>query len=230
MRRQFEVNYWGQVYGSRTAVTHLRTRGGVLVNVASALADRAIPLQGTYCATKHAIKAFTEALRMELEQEGVPISVSLVKPASIDTPFFDKAKSYLGIEPQPVPPVYAPELVADAILECAQRPVRDVIVGGSGKALSISSLAPRLTDRYMEWTMFESQQTGRPTGGRSDNLYKPVSQDGGERGRNWAGRTKGTSLYTQASLRPQILAAGAVGLGAAVFAAGALFRRRRNGS
>jgi NAD(P)-dependent dehydrogenase (short-subunit alcohol dehydrogenase family) len=91
MRRQMDVNYWGQVYGSRVAVTRLRDRGGALINVGSALCDRAIPLQGNYCAAKHALKAFTDALRMELEQEGVPISVTLVKPASVDTPFFEKA-------------------------------------------------------------------------------------------------------------------------------------------
>ncbi|HZA34874.1 MAG TPA: SDR family oxidoreductase, partial [Vicinamibacterales bacterium] len=102
MRRQMDVNYWGQVYGSRTAVRHLRERGGALINVASALSDRAIPLQANYCAAKHAVKAFTDALRMELEEEGVPIAVTLVKPASIDTPFFDKARTYLGVEPQPV--------------------------------------------------------------------------------------------------------------------------------
>ena len=120
LRRQMDVNYWGQVYGSRTAVQHLRRSGGALINVGSALSDRAIPLQGGYCAAKHALKAFTDALRMELEAEGLPIAVTLVKPASIDTPFFEKARTYLGVEPQPVPPVYAPEVVSDVILHAAQ--------------------------------------------------------------------------------------------------------------
>lgn len=92
MRRQMDVNYWGQVYGSRAALPYLRRQGGALINVGSALSDRAIPLQGGYCAAKHALKAFTDALRMELEEEGAPISVTLVKPASVDTPFFDKAR------------------------------------------------------------------------------------------------------------------------------------------
>jgi NAD(P)-dependent dehydrogenase (short-subunit alcohol dehydrogenase family) len=102
MRRQMDVNYWGQVYGSRTAVQHLRRTGGALINVGSAQSDRAIPMQGGYCAAKHALKAFTDALRMELEEQGIPIAVTLVKPASIDTPFFEKARTYLGVEPQPV--------------------------------------------------------------------------------------------------------------------------------
>jgi NAD(P)-dependent dehydrogenase (short-subunit alcohol dehydrogenase family) len=212
MRRQFDVNYWGQVYGSRVGVSHMRKEGGALINVASALADRAIPLQGNYCAAKHALKAFTDTLRMELEEEGAPISVTLVKPASIDTPFFDKAKTYLGIEPQPVPPVYAPEIAADAILACAERPIRDVIVGGSGKMLSIADNLPALADRYMIATMFEAQQTGVSSGGRPDNLHSPVADDGGERGRNWTGRTKGTSLYTAGALHPRAATLGITAL------------------
>lgn len=214
MRRQFDVLYWGHVHGSRVAVPHLRRRGGALINVASALADRAIPLQGNYCAAKHAIKAFTDALRMELEEEGAPVSVTLVKPGSIDTPLFDKARTYLRAEPQPVPPVYAPEVVAEAILHCAQHPTRDVIAGGMGKVLSVANDFPRLADKYMERKTFRSQQTDKPAGGRPDNLYEPVQYDGGERGSNWTGRTKSTSLYTSAALHPErAAAAAAVGLG-----------------
>ena len=132
MRRQMDVNYWGQVYGSLAAVRHMRTHGGALINVGSALCDRAIPLQANYCAAKHALKGFTDALRMELEEAGVPIAVTLVKPASIDTPFFEKAKTYLDVEPQPAPPVHAPEVVTDVILTAAQKPTREVIAGGSG--------------------------------------------------------------------------------------------------
>ena len=167
----------------------LKNDGGALINVGSALSDRAIPLQGNYSAAKHAIKGFTDALRMELEEEGAAVSVTLIKPSSIDTPFFDKARSHMGVEPQPVPPVYAPELVADAILAAAERPVRDLIVGGSGRMLSMSSLAPRAADAYMERTLFDSQKTDKPVFGRADNLFGPVAHDGGERGHNWQGRT-----------------------------------------
>jgi NAD(P)-dependent dehydrogenase (short-subunit alcohol dehydrogenase family) len=231
MRRQFDVIYWGQVHGSRAAVSHLRKHGGALINVASALADRAIPLQGNYCAAKHALKAFTDALRMELEEEGASISVTLVKPGSIDTPLFDKARTYLGVEPQPVPPVYAPEVVAAVILECAQRPVRDIIVGGMGKVLRLANLAPRLADRYMERTTFESQKTDRQLAeDRRDNLYEVLEHDGGERGRNWTGRTKSTSLYTKAALHPGKAAVTAA-LGIILAAAGpALSRAYRRSS
>lgn len=228
LRRQFDVIYWGQVHGCRTAVPHLRTQGGALINVASALADRAIPLQGNYCAAKHAIKGFTDALRMELEAAGAPISVTLIKPASIDTPLFDKARTYLGVEPQPVPPVYAPEVVAKTILHCAEKPTRDIVCGGSGELLSLAADVPRLADEYMERRMFDAQRTDTPVGDRADNLYRPVAHDGGEGGRNWTGRTKSTSLYTKAALHPEFTAvAAAAGLGIALAALGARRLRGR---
>jgi short-subunit dehydrogenase len=207
MRRQMDVNYWGQVYGSRTAVAHLSERGGALINVGSALCDRAIPLQANYCAAKHALKGFTDALRMELEEEGLPISVTLVKPASVDTPFFEKARTHLGVEPQPVPPVYAPEVVAEVILAAAEQPIRELIAGGAGAKLSAARFAPRLADLYMERWTFDAQRTETPVNGRADNLYAPVADDGGERGRTWKGHTRASSLYTRAFLYPRATAA-----------------------
>jgi short-subunit dehydrogenase len=225
MRRQMDVNYWGQVYGSLTAVRHLRTGGGALINVGSALCDRAIPLQANYCAAKHALKGFTDALRMELEEEGVPVSVTLVKPASIDTPFFDKAKTYLGVEPQPVPPVYAPEVVSEVILHAAEHPLRELIAGGSGAKLSAARFAPRLADLYMERWTFDSQRTDQPVNGRPDNLYEPVADDGGERGRNWTGHTRGSSVYTKAVLNPGAATAALLAAVASVSVATAALRR-----
>jgi short-subunit dehydrogenase len=203
MRRQMDVNYWGQVYGSRVAVEQMQRDGGALINVGSALSDRAIPLQGNYCAAKHALKAFTDALRMELEEAGIPIAVTLVKPASVDTPFFEKARTYVGMEPQPVPPVYAPEVVAEVILHAAQQPLRELIAGGAGAKLSAARFAPRAADLYMERSTFGSQQTNTPVAGRADNLYQPVADDGDERGRNWTGHTRESSLYTRAFLHPR---------------------------
>jgi short-subunit dehydrogenase len=226
MRQQMDVNFWGQVYGSRIAAQRIDRTGGAIVNVASALSDRAIPLQGIYCAAKHALKAFTDTLRMEIDERGLPIAVTLVKPASIDTPFFQKARTYLGVEPQPVPPVYAPEVVAAVILHAAQHPVREVIAGGAGAKLSAARFVPRLADRYMERWTFDSQRTAVPTRGRPDNLYTPVGDDGGARGRTWRGHTRGSSVYTHAALHPAH-AAGVLGaVGAAVIAAVALARAR----
>jgi NAD(P)-dependent dehydrogenase (short-subunit alcohol dehydrogenase family) len=214
-KRQFDVNYWGVVHGTLTAVKHLRTKGGAVINVASALADRAIPLQGNYAASKFAVKAFTDSLRMELEADGVPISLTLVKPGSMDTPLFQKAKTFLGVEPQPIPPVYLPDVAADVIIEAAQKPMRDIIPGGMGKVVSLGEkLSPRLTDKYMERTTFESQKTKiSASADRPNNLYEPVEHGGGERGR-FQGRVKKRSVYTEAVLHPRITAAIVAGLAA----------------
>jgi hypothetical protein len=159
---------------------------------------------------------------MELEEQGVPISVTLVKPASIDTPFFQKARTDAGVEPQPVPPVYAPEVVSEVILHAAQHPLRELIAGGSGIMLAAARFAPRLADLYMERWTFDAQRTEKPTGGRADNLYEPMPRDGGERGRNWDGHTRKSSVYTRAVLHPRataaVFAALTVGLGIAAVA------------
>src|SRR6185436_20809429 len=145
-RQLFETNYWGVVHGSMVACEHLRKSGGALLNVGSVLSDVAIPLQGTYCATKHAIRGYTDALRLELEEEGAPISVTLIKPSTIDTPYTQHAKNLMSVEPQNPPPVYAPDLVAEAILHCAENSERDLYVGGGGKMLAAAGQhAPRLT-------------------------------------------------------------------------------------
>src|SRR5919112_3853197 len=167
MRRLFETNFWGVVYGSRVAAEILRQRGGALINVGSVLSDRAIPVQGVYSASKHAVKGFTDALRMELEEAGAPVSVTLIKPSTIDTPYTKHAKNLMeGKEPSLPPPVYAPETVAEAILHCAETPERDVYVGGGGKALSVmEKYAPRLSDKVMETFMFDAQQQDGPRAG-----------------------------------------------------------------
>jgi NAD(P)-dependent dehydrogenase (short-subunit alcohol dehydrogenase family) len=220
MRRQMDVNFWGQVYGSREAVRRLREHGGALINVASGLADRAIPLQGIYCAAKHATRAFTDSLRMELEKEGIPICVSLVKPASIDTPFYEKAKTFIGVEPRPIPPVYAPELAADVILRCAEKPTREIIAGGAAELINLARLAPRAADRYMEALLFKQQRTSEAASpDRPANLYHPVAHDGGERGRTWKGRTRETSVATWAAMRPAVAVAGFAALIAGAFVA-----------
>ena len=213
-RKLFETNYWGLVHGSRIAAEHLRTRGGAIINVGSSLSDRAIPLQGTYCASKHAVKGFTDALRMELEEEGAPVSVTLIKPSAIDTPYKDHAKNYLPVEPENPPPVYAPETVAEAILFSAENPERDVFVGVGGKAISASGkYAPRMTDKVMEAALFDVQQTEEPSpADRKDGLYD-ANEDLRERG-GYEGHVAETSVYTKASLHP--LVTGALLLGSSL--------------
>src|SRR4051812_25223061 len=174
MRRLFETDFWGVVHGSLAAVEHLRQRGGALINVGSTVSDRAIPLQGVYSSSKHAVKGFTDALRMELEEEGAPVSVTLIKPGAIDTQFTKHAKNLLDKEPALPPPVYAPEAVAEAILHCAETPVRDVFVGFGGKALGMmEKYTPRLGDKVMETFMFDAQKKDEPAGAdRERGLYE----------------------------------------------------------
>lgn len=149
-RRLFDTNYWGVVYGSIIAADHLSSKGGAIINIGSALSDRAVPIQGVYSASKHAIKGFTDALRMELDHDGAPVSVTLIKPAAINTPYTEHAKNYLAKEPAVPPPVYAPAIVAEAILYAAENAVRDLFVGGGAKALSMAGYyAPSLTDRML---------------------------------------------------------------------------------
>lgn len=218
-RRLFETNYWGVVHGSSVACAHLKLRGGALINVGSVLSDVAIPIQGTYCATKHAVKGYTDALRLELEEQNAPISVTLIKPSAIDTPYTRHAKNLMPVEPQNPPPVYAPELVAEAILHCAEHPERDLYVGGGGKMLAEAGhLAPRLTDKMMEAMMFDVQKSDRPKPStRRDSLYEPI-EDGEERG-GYPGHVAESSVYTQASKHPLITGSLIAGLGLAVLAA-----------
>jgi short-subunit dehydrogenase len=216
-RRLFDVDFWGVVHGCRTAVRHMRA-GGAVINVGSVASDRAAPLLGIYSAAKHAVKGYTDALRMELEHDRVPISVSLVKPASINTPFIEHARSHMEAEPEFIPPVYAPEEVARAILKCAEYPMRDVLVGGSAKFLSgMGKMAPRTMDRYLEATAFRQQKQGRPND-RVDALYEPQS-DGRRRGPT-SRYTMRRSAYTRVSTSS---VGGALPLVAAAIAAGLVF-------
>ena len=217
MRQLFEVNFWGMVHGTRAAVPQLRRSGGALINIGSIVSDRAIPLQGAYSASKHAVKGFTDALRMELEEEGAPISVTLIKPSAIDTPYFQHAKNYMEVQPKPPAPVYAPEVVANAILRAAEHPIRDITIGGGGRFISaLGTALPRLTDFYMERAMFDAQRTDVPSEGKPGNLYGPSGQENLERG-GYQGHVMKTSMYTQAALSPAraLLAAG---VGLAIFA------------
>jgi short-subunit dehydrogenase len=180
-RRLFEVDFWGVVHGCRTAVRHMRVGGGAIINVGSGASDRAAPLLGIYSAAKHAVKGYTDALRMELERDRIPISMSLVKPASIDTPFIEHARSHMDEEPEYIPPVYAPEEVARAILTCAEHPTRDVLVGGAAKFFSaMGTMAPRTMDAYQRATAFHQQQRGEPND-HIDSFDAP-RHDGARRG------------------------------------------------
>jgi short-subunit dehydrogenase len=215
-RRLFDVNFWGVVHGCRTAVPHLKRHGGALINIGSMVSDLASPLLGIYSASKHAVKGYTDALRMELEEEGAPVAVTLVKPAAINTPFIEHAGNYMEAEPEFPPPVYAPEVVARAILRCAERPTRDITVGGAGRVLTaMNTMAPRLTDLYME-RMFFDQQKGEDPPRFEDALYEP-QRDGTRRGPTER-ITLNRSAYTRAALSDVGRAIPAIAAGAILLA------------
>lgn len=198
-RRLFDTNFWGVVHGCRTAVKHMRERGGTIINIGSIVSDRAVPLQGVYSASKHAVKAYTDALRMELEHDGIPIWMTLVKPSAIDTPFVEHARNYMEKAPMLPPPVYAPEVVASAILTCCEKRVREVTVGGGGRlTTALSRLAPRTTDLYMERAMFTQQKDHEGVVDSQDSLYQP-KRDGSATG-PYTGHVMRSSAYTRAML------------------------------
>jgi short-subunit dehydrogenase len=201
MRRLFETNVWGVVYGSRVACEELRQRGGALINVGSEVSDQPIPLQVAYSASKHAVKAWTDGLRMELESEGAPVSVTLIKPGPIDTPYPHHAENYLEDEPTHAPPVYKPEAVARAILHAAATPVRELFVGGGAKlASTLHRVAPQLSNRLFGKAMIPATHSGKPR-----QHQQALHQAGGglrERG-DYEGLVR-DSIYTRASMHPVI--------------------------
>ena len=198
MRRLIEVNLLGVMYGSRVAVQLMRPRGrGTIINVGSVLSDRAVQLQSAYSASKHGIAGFSEALRLELQQDS-GIDVVLIQPSSINTPFFTWARSRFGVKPQPIPPVYEPSAVAEVIAHAAEHGGREIVVGGAGKLLSLGQwLSPSLVDRYLlqGGRGFRQQLTDKPDD-RIDNLFEPSVGAGRTTG-DFEGPTRPDSVYTR---------------------------------
>ncbi len=207
-RRLFDTNYWGTVHGSQIAVEHLKNRpdGGVLINTGSILSDLAVPTQGPYSASKHALKAFTNALRMELKKSAPAVSVTLIKPSAIDTPIREHARNYMGSPVKNPPPVYATPLVADAILYAAETPVREITVGGGGWAqVQVGVHFPWLAEQAMAWIVpLLSRSASEPEEAHDDALYK-AGRDLRERSPYFGVRQ--TSLFTRAQMNPRLTTA-----------------------
>lgn len=230
IERIVQVNLLGTIYGIRAALPHLRRAGGgAIINVGSVLSDRAVPLQSTYCATKHAVKGFTESVRMELEHERAGIHLTLIKPAVINTPYYNHARTRMRVEPRAMFPVYEPSLVAEAIIHAAGHPVRDIVVGDGGKFLCVlQRISPSLVDRFMllGGAAFKLQQRDEPPR-PGDNLFTPMNETGAMTG-EYTHRSTTFSPFTR-HLEPypnrkRLL------LAAAAFGAFALMRRRHANS
>lgn len=186
VRRVTEVTYLGYVNGTLAALKRMLPRDrGVIIQVGSALAYRAIPLQAPYCAAKHAVRGFTDSLRCELLHDGSQVRVTMVQMPAFNTPQFGWVKSHLPRQAQPVPPVFQPEVAARAILWAAEHHRRELKVGLSTVlAIAANKIAPSLLDRYLARTGYDSQQTDQPEDpDRPFNLWEPVPGDHGAHGR-----------------------------------------------
>lgn len=171
-QRLFQTNFWGVVYGSLVALPHLKANGGAIINVGSEVSDAVVPLQGMYSASKHAVKGFTDALRVELEADEAPISVTLVQPTAVDTPYPENAGNYLSQEPMLPSPMIEPEKVASAILDAATDPTRDVKVGAmSVLNTAMSKILPSLADTMAKMQMGRQQRNEVPHA-RDGTLYR----------------------------------------------------------
>jgi short-subunit dehydrogenase len=184
-RRVTEVAYLGFIHGTQSALRRMTPRNrGTIVQVGSALAFRGIPLQSAYCGAKHAIQGFTEALRTELMHDNINIHLTQVNLPAVNTPQFDWNKTRLPRHPQPVPPIYQPEVIAEAIYFAAHHKRREIMVGlPTLKAVYGNRIAPWLADRELAKDGYDSQQTDEPVSSdRPDNLWHPVAGDRGAHG------------------------------------------------
>jgi NAD(P)-dependent dehydrogenase (short-subunit alcohol dehydrogenase family) len=217
IRQVIEIDLLGQVHGVKAVLPHLRRQGeGTIIAIASVLGRRAVPLQAPYCAAKFGVVGFMDALRLELEHERTGVTATTILPSSIATPLFDNAGSRLGVRPAPIPPIYEPGVVTEAILFAAEHPVPEIVVGGAGKALSVSErLAPRMTDRLLllAGQAFKRQRSDRPTSG-DGNLFISGPANGstsGSFGRGALSRSLYTRHVEQCPTRKRLLLASAFG-------------------
>lgn len=210
-RRVTEVTYLGFVYGTMAALKRMKTRDrGTIVQVGSALAYRGIPLQSAYCGAKHAIQGFNESLRCELLHDGSNVRLTMVQLPALNTPQFDHCRSRMPRKAQPVPPIFQPELAAEAIIWATKHDRREVYVGGpTVEAIVGDKLASGLADRYLAKTNFEAQQTPEPADPDAPgNLFEPLATDPGAHGR-FDDRSKPRSMqWWLTSNRDALLTAG----------------------
>lgn len=198
--RIIQVNLMGQIYGVKAALGPMRRqRSGTIINMGSAASNRAVPLHSAYVASKHAIAGFTDSIRLDLKHEKLPITVTLIQPGFLDTPFFHNARAKLnGHQSRPIPPIYAPEVVAETILFAATHPRRQLVVGGqAAMAIFLDKLSPGLVDKLMlaRSAGFRLQTENKPDDGY-DNLFEPTRGIGAVRG-TWGTEAIESSFYTR---------------------------------
>jgi NAD(P)-dependent dehydrogenase (short-subunit alcohol dehydrogenase family) len=201
LRRVLDVNFFGVANGYWAALPALKESHGTFLHVSSALAYRGIPLQAAYCSSKAAARTFLESARVELQKHGHDVAISLVLPGAINTPQFDRDRQKIGKQPQPVPPIYEPEPYAEAVLRCAEKPIRELPVSwGAQKLLWGQKLSPRAGDWMLRRMGWKNQHTGEAKPVDSpDNLYDPLPGDPGAHGR-FEGQAKTSTAWTRLRL------------------------------
>jgi len=207
-KRVVEVNLTGQAYGAMAALPHIWRNaadgvGGALIHISSMESQVGMPYHSSYAASKHGMKGFLDVLRMELEHEGAPISVTNIMPAGINTPFFNNACTKLGVLPMPIPPIYSPNLVSQAILHAAENPIPEIVVGGAAKTFIIGKrLAPRMTDALVRKMGFTGQLTDHPKSEDAPNAFvRPETHDHRVHG-DFSDQERGSSFATWFEERP----------------------------
>jgi NAD(P)-dependent dehydrogenase (short-subunit alcohol dehydrogenase family) len=229
-KRATEVTYLGCVHGTMAALKRMRPRNrGVVVQVGSALAYRAIPLQAPYCGAKFAIRGFTDSLRCELLHDGSAVHLTMVQLPAVNTPQFDWGRNKMPARPQPVPPIFAPEVAAEAVVFAAEARRRELWVGGpSIQAILATRVAPGLLDRYLAAQGYDGQMSDEPArNGAPDNLFAPVPGDHGADGRFGRLASASSPALWASKHRGALAAAGGLALGALLAAA---FAARRGNS
>ena len=201
LRRVLDVNFFGVANGYWAALPALKESHGTFLHVSSALAYRGIPLQAAYCSSKAAARTFLESARVELQKHGHDVAISLVLPGAINTPQFDRDRQKIGKQPQPVPPIYEPEPYAEAVLRCAEKPIRELPVSwGAQKLLWGQKLSPRVGDWMLRRMGWKNQHTDEAKPVDSpDNLFETLPGDPGAHGR-FDGQAKASTLWTRLRL------------------------------
>ncbi len=221
-RQVFETNYWGVVHCATEALPQLKKRGGALITMGSISSQMPAPLLSSYTASKYAVKGYIDSLRLELMHDDAPVSVTLIQPSGINTPFSKHALNETDERAQVPPPVYDPEIVAKAVCNAAENPVRDMIVGGGGRAMTLlDNVAPNLADHLFEKAFFATALRDKRKR-RSKGGFHETGADGAIYG-DQGTFMRNTSLYTTMRLNP---AATAIGLLAVAAGAAGLLKRR----
>ena len=177
-KRMIEVNLLGQIYGAKAALPHLKERGGALIHVTSVEARRTAPYQSAYGASKHGVHGFLQALRVELAHDNIPVAVTEILPAAINTPIYEKGRNKMPFKMRPVPPIYHPRVVADAILYAAENPIREIVAGGAGLGVVYAErVSPQVADFFAETVGFAGQDGGAKNSPEQfkDSLFTPIS-------------------------------------------------------